>query len=151
MLKPTLQGEVVWRPNPTDKPISLAEIWTWPEEKQREFERYGFQCGPAEFMLAQGLDRYMNHSCDPNIWWAGEHTLAARRDIQPGEEITYDYASADILLEFQMPCHCGSPLCRGVITNQDYLNPAWQQRYGQHLPAYVLQAITEDKRYATSE
>ncbi|MBI1880573.1 MAG: SET domain-containing protein [Chloroflexi bacterium] len=104
------RGEVVWWPNPDEKPIPLAEIKAWPEEKQQEFERYGFQCGEAEFILAQGIDRYMNHSCDPNTWWDGEYRLVARRDIQPGEEITYDYATADILLEFQMPCNCGSPM-----------------------------------------
>ena len=135
------QGLVVWRPNPADRPISWAEIQSWPEEKQREFERYGFQCGQAEFMLAQDIDRFMNHSCDPNTWWEGQ-TLVARRDIQAGEEITYDYATADILLAFEMPCNCGSQFCRGLITNRDYLNPAWQQQYGRHLPPHVLQALT---------
>ncbi|HXV97850.1 MAG TPA: hypothetical protein VEC93_05445, partial [Anaerolineae bacterium] len=46
-----------------------------------------------------------------------------------------------ILLAFEMPCSCGSQFCRGVITNRDYLNPAWQKQYGHHLPQHVLQAL----------
>ena len=34
----------------------------------------------------------MNHSCDPNTWMEDEITISARRDIQPGEEVTADYA-----------------------------------------------------------
>ena len=35
---------------------------------------------------------YTNHSCDPNVWMQDEVTLAARRDIAIGEELTIDYA-----------------------------------------------------------
>ena len=41
--------------------------------------------------------------------------VVARRDIQPGEQITLDYA---MLYGEEMPlfeCHCDSPTCRGII------------------------------------
>jgi hypothetical protein len=135
------QGEVIWQLEPDEVRYHPSEILTWPKEKQSQFNRYGFQCGEEEFVFVGGIDRYMNHSCDPNTWWEDELILAARRDIQPGEEVTYDYATLDILLEYQMSCSCGNVCCRRVITNKDYLKPAWQKQYGRHLPGYVLKAI----------
>jgi uncharacterized protein len=67
--------------------------------------------------------RFINHSCGPNcdaviddarIW------IESIRDIEPGEELAYDYA---FVLEERhtpaakrrYPCHCGDPNCRGTI------------------------------------
>lgn len=74
--------------------------------------------------------RWMNHTCEPNsevcarwdkeadtvrAWWI------ATRDIEPGEEITYDYAFSAEVAE---PCACGLPSCRGVIVDNDPENLA---------------------------
>ncbi|MGN6106210.1 MAG: SET domain-containing protein [Kofleriaceae bacterium] len=69
--------------------------------------------------------RWFNHSCDPNTevcsrWDAEQQTVVAwwvaLRDIEIGEEITYDYGFAAEVAE---PCACGSPRCRGVIVDED--------------------------------
>jgi uncharacterized protein len=42
------------------------------------------------------IARFINHSCRPNCWWeiAGDTIwIRASRLIQPGEELTYDYAT----------------------------------------------------------
>jgi SET domain-containing protein len=67
--------------------------------------------------------RWINHSCDPNceaIEEEGRVFIHAMRDIEPGEELSYDYA-----LEIDEPitekamqehaCLCGSPNCRGTL------------------------------------
>ena len=63
--------------------------------------------------------RLMNHSCSPNgeshivrgrVW------IVARRDIQPGEEVTYDYGFAYAGWR-DHPCRCGSPDCVGFIVD----------------------------------
>jgi len=67
--------------------------------------------------------RWINHSCDPNceaIEEEGRVFIHALRDIEPGEELSYDYA-----LEIDEPitekarkehaCKCGSPNCRGTL------------------------------------
>jgi uncharacterized protein len=74
--------------------------------------------------------RWFNHSCDPNTevmsrwdheaqtvraWWV------ALRDIEVGEEITYDYG---FVAEVAEPCACGSPACRGLIVDDDPENLA---------------------------
>ena len=55
---------------------------------------------------------YINHSCDPNAFIrivpGLKVAVFARRDIQPGEELTIDYRDPD----HPEVCHCGAPNCR---------------------------------------
>ncbi len=67
--------------------------------------------------------RFINHSCDPNcdaVIDQGRIWIEAIRDIEPGEELAYDYAY--VLKERhtpaakrRFPCSCGSLKCRGTI------------------------------------
>jgi hypothetical protein len=84
-------------------------------------------------------NHYGNHSCDPNLWWADAYTLVAPRPIEAGEEVTSDYATSTGVADFAMACSCGSSLCRGVITGQDWRRPELQARYGDHwIPALLI-------------
>jgi SET domain-containing protein len=55
---------------------------------------------------------FINHSCDPNAFIRvvpGEKVaIFARRDIQPGEELTIDYRDP----YHPEVCHCGAANCR---------------------------------------
>lgn len=67
--------------------------------------------------------RWINHSCDPNcdavieddrIW------IESVRDIEPDEELAYDYAYVlperhTPLAKRRFPCNCGAPRCRGTL------------------------------------
>jgi SET domain-containing protein len=66
--------------------------------------------------------RLINHSCAPNceaemeddhIW------IIAKRDIQPGEEITFNYGY-DLVGYRDYPCHCGSPGCVGYMVAEEF-------------------------------
>jgi SET domain-containing protein len=67
--------------------------------------------------------RYINHSCDPNCEAIIEDDrifVHAKKNIQPGTELTYDYQyerheDHDESTERFYVCHCGSPKCRGTI------------------------------------
>jgi hypothetical protein len=61
-----------------------------------------------------------NHSCDPSMWHVDAYTLAARRDLAVGDELTVDYASQTTESAFRMDCRCGAVSCRGVITGDDW-------------------------------
>jgi uncharacterized protein len=82
-----------------------------------------------------------NHGCDPNLWWTDAYTLAARRDIAPGEEITNDYATSTAAAGFTMPCRCRTALCRGTITGQDWRRDDLRRRYADHWVPGLLQRI----------
>jgi hypothetical protein len=134
-------GQVVWQLDPDTPVVSCSEVAGWPEQARDAFGYVGYQCSEGYFAVCRGIERYMNHCCDPNTWWADSHTLAACRDIQPDHEITYDYATTEIALAFEMHCTCGSSLCRGIVSSLDHLDRSWQERYGDHLPGHVLRAI----------
>lgn len=92
------------------------------------------------------LNHYGNHSCDPNLWWTGLYTLATRRPIQAGEEVTNDYATSTGSESWAMPCSCGSPLCRGVVSGSDWRRKDLQVRYGQHWVPALLDRIDPGRR-----
>lgn len=134
-------GEVVSRLEPDQPMYRVDEVMTWPQDEQDELLHYAYQCSETHIVSEQGDERFMNHACDPNTWWADDDTMIARRDIQPGEELTYDYATTEIAIPFEMDCRCGGPLCRGTITHRDYEDRAWQAMYGENLPRHTLEAI----------
>lgn len=67
--------------------------------------------------------RLINHSCDPNceaVIVQGRIFIDAMRDIEPAEELTYDYSyerDADTTEEDERRyvCQCGAANCRGTI------------------------------------
>ena len=80
-----------------------------------------------------------NHSCEPTLWHTGPFALSARRDIAAGEEVTVDYATQTAEPDFELDCRCGSTLCRGTVTGNDWQLAELQERYGEHwVPALRL-------------
>jgi uncharacterized protein len=62
---------------------------------------------------------FINHSCDPNVGFAGNIVLVAMRDVSAGEELTTDYALFDDY-DGDMACHCNTAQCRRVIGGRDW-------------------------------
>jgi len=157
---PIIEGEIVVREKaevyqglhdvrPGLKILTLSQLEErFPE--QEEFDKFigwCYQIGEGLFLgpLVEkdvSISTLQNHSCDPNTWWSDEFTLIARRDIMPGEEVTFDYGSSESEPNPTMTeCHCKSPLCRGKVTPEDYLLPELQERYGEHMMGYLKDRI----------
>ena len=88
----------------------------------------------------------VNHSCDPNAGIFGQITLAAFRDIAVGEEICFDYARSDSKSYDEFICQCGSPLCRGRITGEDWKRSDLQQRYKGYFSAYLQRRMDKSNK-----
>jgi uncharacterized protein len=79
-----------------------------------------------EFDIDGSIDanpaRFINHSCAPNA--EAEHDddriwIVALRDIEPGEEITFNYGY-DLENFRDHPCRCGASNCVGFILAEEY-------------------------------
>jgi len=84
---------------------------------------------------------FINHSCEPNVGFAGNIVLVAMRDVAAGEELTTDYALFDDYGGV-MECRCGVPSCRGVIGGRDWQRPDLQRKYGTYFSSYLLRRLT---------
>jgi hypothetical protein len=91
----------------------------------------GFHLAAATEAEYEPVMLFLNHSCEPNVGFAGNIVLVAMRAIAAGEELTTDYALFDDSEE-AMTCRCGTPSCRGVISGQDWRRPDLQRRYGPY-------------------
>ena len=115
----------------------IGEVITTDEAERRgvEYDKSGFStlfdldaAGDAECEYTIdatyrcGVARFLNHSCEPNLRqtsvWVDTLSLAlpriaffATRDIQPLEELTFDYKYEENAAA-TMRCHCGAPSCR---------------------------------------
>jgi len=144
-VRPIPAGDIIYQLDKSKRLVHLYELVNWPQEKRRRFLTYAIQMGKDEWGFGLGKIRLMNHSCNPNAWWEGFGTLTARRDISSGEEVTFDYSTSELTLKYSMSCGCGSHTCRGIVTNTDYLDPDFQEKYKGHFPQHAIEAIRRDQ------
>ena len=83
---------------------------------------------------------FINHSCEPNVGFAGNTVLVAMRDVAADEELTTDYALFDDY-QGQMTCSCGRARCRDVIGGRDWQLPELQRRYRGYFSWYLQHRI----------
>jgi SET domain-containing protein len=95
----------------TGRIVSLSEI----KDGMR-----AMQIGPDKYLVENpeypSLDDFLNHSCTPNLGFLrGDLTLYALRDIEAGEELSFDYSATMNERGWSMECRCGSAKCRARI------------------------------------
>jgi hypothetical protein len=100
----------------------------------------GFHLVALEEAEYEPVMLFLNHSCEPNVGFAGNIVLVAMRQIQPGEELTTDYALFDDY-DGAMECRCGTASCRRTIGGRDWQLPQLQGKYGDYFSAYLLRRI----------
>ena len=98
----------------------------YPDDERERHHTYLFAIDDDVVIDAavNGNDaRFINHSCDPNcdaVIEKGRIWIETIRDVEPGEELAYDYAYVleerhSPAAKRRFPCHCGSAKCRGTI------------------------------------
>ena len=121
----------------TGERISKAEGWRRERAREERAKRGGDGCIYIfELNIKVDIDgsvlwntaRYINHSCDANCESQivrGRVWIVALREIQPGEELGYDYYY-DYEHYNEHPCRCGARNCAGYIVK----NPVrWRVRH----------------------
>lgn len=144
------QGDFIWYEDKEQmytELISVDEMEVLRRTNPDKFDyyvRYAFQIDFTHLVVGEAesdASFYMNHSCDPNCWFSGENLILARRDIQKGEELTYDYATTETMYIDFTACMCGAKTCRQNISTRDWQIPELQERYGRHFLPYILHAL----------
>ncbi len=110
-----------------------GEVIGWPEAVRRHphdpadpdhtfyFSLEGGQVIDA--MVGGNSSRWINHACNPNCQadeTDGRVVIRALRDLQPGDELFYDYGLVlderqTARVKKQYACRCGSLSCRGTM------------------------------------
>ena len=123
-----------------------------PDERLNEYSEYaqthGLQVEDNLYLIPLTEDDpadYFNHCCNPNSGLLGQITLVAMRDIDADEEICFDYSMSDSNPYDEFECGCGSPLCRGRVTAEDWKRKDLQQRYKGYFSAYLQRRIDAQK------
>jgi hypothetical protein len=83
----------------------------------------------------------INHSCEPNCGIAGTSSVQALRDIEVGEELTFDYVMSDSSKYDEFNCACGKDKCRVKITGRDWQKRDLQAKYNKYFSAYIESLI----------
>ena len=110
-----------------------GEVITWPEALRRHphdpsdpNHTFYFHIDDQHVIDANvngNAARWINHACEPNCEadeTGGRVFIQALRDIQPGEELFYDYGLVideryTPKLKKEYACRCGSRHCRGTM------------------------------------
>ena len=83
----------------------------------------------------------INHSCEPNCGIAGTSSVQTLRDIEIGEELTFDYAMSDSSQYDEFTCACGKDKCREKITRMDWQKKDLQSNYRNYFSSYIESLI----------
>ena len=121
--------------------MTTAEMWALPEALQ-DFPVqvwYDMFVGPMAEGEIEPVD-YMNHSCEPTCGVRGSVVVVARRDLGPGDELTFDYGTTDTD-RWTLECQCGAPTCRGRMTGEDWRDPVFRARNAGYLSLYIEELI----------
>lgn len=86
-------------------------------------------------------DWRMNHCCEPNCGLKGQIVFVALRDIEIGEELTFDYAMTESDPNYKMNLHCDKKNCRKEFKGTDWKNPEIQQKYKGYFSLYIEEQI----------
>lgn len=144
--EPIFRGEFIWKENECRHSgcvdLSIHDALHLPENQKKIFLHFCYQIDDdllsGQLSMEEVLKDdafFMNHSCDPNVWYQGD-SLVARRDIEPGEEITYDYGTDFTAFDRGFTCRCGSSQCRGTLRKDDWIK--LREKYGdEHLAPYL--------------
>ena len=94
-----------------DSPI--IDIASGIEQDDSDF--YSIEVNGQHFFHPYG--RYTNHSCDPTAYVGQGGYLFAIRELDPDEEITFNYLSSENSIKANFHCNCGAENCVGRISN----------------------------------
>ena len=100
-----------------------------PYIESEHLRNHAVQVGPDTWIdSSTSTARFINHSCSPNCGINGLRRLFAIRDINKGEELTWDYSTSEDA-DWTWSCKCKTPSCRGTIGPWSLLPVTVKRKY----------------------
>jgi len=120
-------------------PMTLTGTRRWSSVQVSENQHVELNC---DFL-------YINHSCEPSLEFhvvpddseqpVIEVRVAATKELQLGNELTFFYPSTEWEMDQPFQCECGTASCKGTISGAKDMT-------GEQLRGYFLNAHIEDLR-----
>ena len=115
--EPIPRGTFLWVLDAFDRILSPRDVDALHPLLRTVVDKYAYQAADGNFVFCWDFGRYMNHSCAPTSRGVGDAFEVAVRDIEPGEELTCEYGTLNLIKP--MKCYCGASNCRGEIRRDD--------------------------------
>jgi uncharacterized protein len=145
--RPMPQGTITWVLDDLDGVFTEAEAAALPVCYEALIDRWTFNDGRGHHVLCWDLARFMNHSCESNCGGTEFGLEVALRDIEPGEQLTNDYATFHLFPRERFECRCGAASCRGLVTHG--LLPDVTDELGHRVTVALTAAARVDQPLAT--
>jgi len=120
--------------------VTLAELHTFDHDRQSR----SIQIDEDLYLISGETPEpgdMLNHSCEPSCGLVGAQLLVAMRDIEIGEELTFDYATCDCSDYDEFECLCAELTCRGVVTGSDWRRADLHEKYAGWFSPYITRKI----------
>lgn len=94
----------------------------------------------SEVIMDRFYWRFMNHSCEPNSL-VRDLEVIARHDIEPWEDVTFNYNTTEFDMAEPFACHCGRPTCLGTIRGFKHLAADERERLRPMLAPHLSRLL----------
>jgi uncharacterized protein len=111
------KGTITWVKDDLDRVIPKESLDLMSEANLENLLKYSYRNPLGDYVFCWDLTRYVNHSYKPNSMLTALGFEIAIRDIFPGEEMTNDYGTLNIIESFK--CANGPSLERERVCPDD--------------------------------
>jgi hypothetical protein len=94
------QGSITWVKDELDRVIKKEDLKKFSPENLENLLKYTYRNPDGDYFFCWDLTRYVNHSFTPNSMLTSLGFEIAIRDILPGEEMTNDYGTLNVIEAF---------------------------------------------------
>lgn len=111
------KGTITWVKDDLDRVIPKETLSNMTQANLENLLKYSYRNSQGNYVFCWDLTRYVNHSYKPNSMLTAMGFEIAIRDILPGEEMTNDYGTLNIIESFE--CANGPSLERERVCPDD--------------------------------
>lgn len=111
------KGTITWVKDELDRIVFKEDLAKMTQANLENLLKYSYRNSNGNYVFCWDLTRYVNHSYTPNSMLTTFGFEIAIRDILPGEEMTNDYGTLNIIESFE--CANGPSLDRTLVGPDD--------------------------------